>query len=228
MKSKVIRQFISEINTDGYICEGINEYTPRPKHPIFHNTTTSATTTNRNQLVEWNGQNKVSKRPGCESTPSYQDNNQIQIPYRHNHPHTTVTNRCPPASRPMTEYRNCGWKLARDRVACLPGQRTRLTINRTSTTYFDPIANVTVQYNPTIIVRVCESSRVLGVSVRCVYVDALGHGLVPPSELGTVWFTCPQPRDLVETGGWFSVLVAKYAAFEVLRYPVPNVTVTVN
>jgi hypothetical protein len=57
------------------------------------------------------------------------------------------------------------------------------------------------------VVRVCESSRALGVGLACRYNESLANVIidqVAPAAV-TVSFTCPAARDAVETGGVYSL-----------------------
>ena len=55
------------------------------------------------------------------------------------------------------------------------------------------------------VVRICESSRVLGCGTACRYRDALANVVVSPGEPTLVSFKCPAARDSAETGGAYSL-----------------------
>jgi hypothetical protein len=57
------------------------------------------------------------------------------------------------------------------------------------------------------VVRVCETSRVLGTGVACVYRESLANVIVRDEE-AAVMFTCPAARDALEPGGEVSLYVA--------------------
>jgi hypothetical protein len=60
---------------------------------------------------------------------------------------------------------------------------------------------------PAQVVRVCETSSVLGTGVACVYRESLANAIVTDEET-PVTFTCPEARDAAEPGGHVSLYVA--------------------
>jgi hypothetical protein len=73
----------------------------------------------------------------------------------------------------------------------------------------DPTKPLTIgQNNPKVgseIVRICESSRVLGCGTACRYRESLTTTVVSPGEPTLVSFTCPAARDDAEIGGAYSL-----------------------
>ena len=119
-------------------------------------------------------------------------------------------------------HRDCGWRVAREALPCLPGRFKTIDVS-IETRHLN---RTQIRDLPVVVVRICESSRELGnISTRCEYVDAIKHALIIPNRVTRFRFKCPRARDNVETGGLFSILAAKFAAFEVLDLLVPNITV---
>ena len=203
--------FGSVINPNELICEGIPELTTRPRKQIFGDS-----------FIDTNG--RLVRKPNCTLISEFAANNAISRRIKPRARQSAVTSKCAKGfARPLSFLRDCGWRVMKEALTCQPGKNTLIMVQ------VDKLGMNPTQISalPTVAVRVCESSRALGnISTRCEYVDALAHGVVPAKGIVPVYFRCPAARDAIETGGLFSVLAAKYAAFEVLDLIVPNITVT--
>jgi hypothetical protein len=200
----------SSLNPNSLICEGINQYTPKPKRPIWGETVTAKDTG-----VEIH-------RPECELIDEFASNNELTRRLKPRARQSAVTTRCPRNSRPITFLRDCGWRVMYEQLTCKPGETTKITLSIDTT----GLNSSEIQNLPTVTVRLCESSQALGgISTRCEYIDALGHANIAPTTSTILSFTCPDRRDDKEPGGMYSVLAAKYASFEVLDVLVPSVIV---
>jgi len=72
------------------------------------------------------------------------------------------------------------------------------------------------------VIRVCESSVVLGCGLACRFNDTLANIVVEASQPATVTFTCPGPRDSTEPGGFFSL----YQAMVIVTDGSPSISCT--
>ncbi len=90
--------------------------------------------------------------------------------------------------------RNCGFAMQPDFVTCTAGEMT--TLSCSGATAMQPQ-----------VVRVCETSRVLGTGVDCTHVDALANAVIAAGATD-VTFRCPRMRDAMETGGQVALYVA--------------------
>ncbi|RIB05223.1 hypothetical protein C2G38_2281493 [Gigaspora rosea] len=93
-----------------------------------------------------------------------------------------------------------GFQVQDNTIECTPGENVTLGFYLQES-----------KQTPSVTVRICESSRVLG-STHCEYVYALANTIVElssnESNPAKVTFKCPIARDNIETGGLYSILVA--------------------
>ncbi len=132
-------------------------------------------------------------RPACDFFPNWFDNNTDSVDITVPLPgEGYVTAPC--AHGEIGPLRNCGFAKQADATACLPG--TPVSLHLTA-----PAGGVPQ------VIRICESSAVLGVGVACTYQDSLATAAVP-AEGTDLLFTCPGPRSATEPGGSYSVYTA--------------------
>jgi hypothetical protein len=132
-------------------------------------------------------------RPKCEFIPNWDTNNratrEIFIPQRG----SFVTETC--ANGEFSPLRNCGFEeLSDDNLSCNPGT----TVERIF--HLEDKANLQV-------VRVCESSRLLGSGVACAYEDSLSNVVVGNDPVA-VKFICPEIRDSDLLDGGYAIYTA--------------------
>ena len=131
-------------------------------------------------------------RPQCVFTPQWQDNNSASQEVTILPTGGFVTAPC--ANGEVGPLRNCGFVEQEDDLICEPGSPTQ-AIHAGGETAVPQV------------VRVCETSAVLGTGVACTYEDALANVIVGQAETA-INFTCPGPRDAQEPGGRYSLYTA--------------------
>jgi len=184
-----------DTNFDGVLCEGQLLFYPNGSQIyVLTNFTT----------LEGG---PVSKQ-ACQLIPNWARNNNastsVTLPFAGQ---SYVTQPCIRTGQPIGPLRDCEFKSLPNLLrACVPGQRTNLTCSVDHSP-----AGSTYQ-----VLRVCESSRQLNTGTACAYRDALANVILPPNPppagsfnfTNTFNFTCPSARDLIETGGLFSLYTA--------------------
>lgn len=93
--------------------------------------------------------------------------------------------------------RDCGFKLQENALACSPGSEVMLHC-------------ATDDGQPAQVVRVCETSGLLGTGVACAYRESLANAIVNDQET-PLTLMCPAARDASEPGGHVSLYVAPVA-----------------
>lgn len=169
-------------NTDQFLCEG-SPVLDENGNPVW---ALSGFTTASGLPISY---------PQCDFIPDWDSNNS-----------GTVNVTVPPSGGFMTEpcengelglRRNCGFTKLEDGVKCEAGTAVQLTCTLPT--------NALPQ-----VMRVCETSTVLGTGLDCLEQDALANlTLTTTSQLT---FTCPLPRDEDEPGG-------RYALYTAPAYP---------
>lgn len=94
----------------------------------------------------------------------------------------------------LGERRNCGYAEQGQPQACVPGELTTRS------------CSVAAGDAPQVL-RVCETSAVLGHTIPCLYRESLATVTIADEPV-EVSFTCPAPRDATEPGGEYGMLVA--------------------
>jgi hypothetical protein len=161
-----------KLNPDGFICEG-TPTTDKQGQQLF---------TPTDEVAE-NG-DKVDK-PVCEFIADYDKNNlarrEVWVPPSG----SLITVDCGRVqSGPL---RDCGLKQLAEKLSCTPGSEVTLHCQ-------------VIGSGPAQVLRVCEHSAALGVSIPCMYREALASAVV--TKAGTdVHFTCPEARGEGEPGG---------------------------
>ncbi len=116
-----------------------------------------------------------------------------------------------PCKRPatMSPKKDCGFELQHDNLSCTPGKMTKIKLKNMGPS--------------NAVVRLCETSKVLGYSTACEYVHRLANVHIrrdgKKEKITTVRFICPKLRSSKEPGGLFSILVASILP----NKPVPKV-----
>lgn len=104
------------------------------------------------------------------------------------------------------EKRSCGLSKQDDTATCMPGETTTLSCSVP--------AGSRAQ-----ILRVCETSALLGHGIPCTYREALANARIAETPV-EVAFACPEPRDADEPGGAYST----YTAPEITSDPAATIT----
>lgn len=131
-------------------------------------------------------------RPECDFAPGHADNNRgaapVVVPARGG----LVTLPCTRGQ--LGPRRDCGFTEQPEIATCTPGETVTLGCEAD-----DMDAGQ--------LVRVCETSAVLGAPLACTYRDALASEIVRGQPL-EVSFTCPAARDVKEPGGTYALFHA--------------------
>ncbi|KAF0448457.1 lysyl oxidase-like protein 2/3/4 [Gigaspora margarita] len=182
------------LNPDGFLCEG----------SLILNNAFPWEPTNFTSALLWEPTNFTTSygypvyREKCNFIKNWDANNYESIIYNLPNNLSFVTEPCTRGqSGPL---RDCGFQVQDNTIECTSGENVTLGFYLRES-----------KQTPSVIVRICESSRVLG-STHCEYAYALANAIVelPSNELNPakVTFQCPIARDNIETGGLYSILVA--------------------
>lgn len=133
-------------------------------------------------------------KEACDFTPGYNKNNKDQIMV-HVGLKSLVTMVCNRHAT-ISPRKDCGFKLEYDNLVCNPGLLTQLAVINVDKT--------------NAVVRICESSKVLGISTQCEYVNMLANTIIKGGEENEaiINFICPSARSSTEPGGLYSILVS--------------------
>ena len=168
-----------EVNPEAFLCEG-TPMTDAQGHLRFEPT---EFTTETGEPID---------RPLCTFMPSWDANNTQSRRVRLTQEGSFVTQPCTRwQSGPL---RDCGFKEQENALACSRGREVTLHC-------------ATDDGKPAQVVRVCETSQVLGTGVACAYRESLATAIVHDQET-PVTFMCPAARDAFEPGGHVSLYVA--------------------
>jgi Lysyl oxidase len=171
-----------KVNPEAFLCEG-TPITDVQGNLLFEPTTF---TTETGEPVD---------RPLCDFVANWDVNNKNSRRVRLTEEGSFVTEPCTRSqSGPL---RDCGFKRQENALACSPGREVTLHC-------------ATDNGKPAQVVRVCETSQVLGTGVACVYRESLANATVDAEET-SLTFTCPAARDAFEPGGQVSLYVAPVA-----------------
>jgi len=168
-----------EANPDGFLCEGV---------PL--------TDTDGEFLFEPTGFQTENGDPvdrvQCESVPDWEDGNIGSVPAVIPPSGSFVTEAC--TRDQVGPLRDCGFAAQDEDVGCTPGKAVKLS------------CSVADGSTPQVL-RICESSVVLGVGTACTYRDSLFNTSVGTRSVN-VTFQCPGARDVTESGGSYAMYTA--------------------
>jgi hypothetical protein len=131
-------------------------------------------------------------RPLCDFFPGHAKNNEASLDVTIPQEGSYINEPC--ALGELGPTRDCGFVEQDDTRVCVPGETVTL-----SCAAIDPLAPQ--------VVRVCETSAVLGTGTACAYLRSLASGTAGASP-ATLTFTCPGAKDATEPGGGYSLYVA--------------------
>lgn len=175
----VTAPLVFEANPDGFLCEGI------PRTDSFGEFLFEPTdfVTELGAPVD-----KIQ----CDSVPNWQQGNVGSVSATIAPSGSFVTEPCTrEQSGPM---RDCGFAAQGESVPCTPGKSVKLRCS---------VADATQPQ----VVRICETSAVLGVGTACTFRDSLGNASVGAKSVN-LSFPCPAPRDASEPGGLYAMYTA--------------------
>ena len=101
----------------------------------------------------------------CKYTPNYNKNNNLQTLVNFEGIKTTVTLPCK-LRETLSPVKDCGFEVQHDNLRCHPNRKSNIRILNKGSTHA--------------IVRLCETSRVLGHSISCEYVNGLANEQIKP------------------------------------------------
>lgn len=131
-------------------------------------------------------------RPQCDFVEEWDVNNEASVEVTIPPTGTFVTEPC--QEEHLGPLRNCGFSEQETDLTCTPGSTVQLTCSVG--------AGADSQ-----VLRVCETSAVLGVAVACTFHQALANQIVGRTAT-EVSFDCPFARDAEEPGGAFALYTA--------------------
>ncbi len=169
-------------NPNGFLCEG-----------------TLVVDENGEQVWEptefRSAENEVVDRPACDEVAGTEENDTGTIPVTVPARGGMVTTACQ-TDQDLGPLRNCGFALDdAPPFACTPGDPATLSCSGASAA------------QPTV-VRLCETSAVLGDAVDCSHLEALANVVLGDDAAASIAFTCPQARDATEPGGEVALFTA--------------------
>ena len=168
-------------NPDQFLCEG-RSILDDAGNPTY---VPSPFTTADGQPVD---------RFACEFSPRWDANNFAALPVTLPRAGGMVTSPC--ARNQLGPRRDCGFAMQPRMPSCAGGQAVKLDCTLDSP-------------SPAQVVRICETSAVLGTGVACTYRNALGSAVLTGNGgKAELTFTCPKPRDEREPGGQYSIYTA--------------------
>jgi hypothetical protein len=139
------------VNPDDFICEGLPIIEPQVRRIAWEKTAFKSSS------------NHTVYREACKYTSNYKENNNLQTFVNYVGINTIVTLPCK-RRETLSPVKDCGFEVQHDNLRCHPNKKSNIRImNRGSTQA---------------IVRLCESSQVLGHSIACEYVNALANQYV--------------------------------------------------
>lgn len=163
------------VNPDDFLCEGTLQRDAAGE-PTFEPTAFT------------NEQGEIENRFVCEQREGHADDNMVSTTIDLPAEGGLLTEAC--ARHQHGDKRNCSLPKRDDANACTPGETVTLTCS-------------VAAGDPAQVLRVCETSSVLGHGIPCMFRDALANATIgeTPVELA---FTCPGARDDQEPGGSYS------------------------
>lgn len=176
----VTQDLVFQSNPDGFLCEGTLQ-TDAAGNQVWEET----------DFVS-DGGDPVD-RPVCETVAGTEENDIGSVP-------VTVPERGGFVSQPcrsehdLGPLRNCDFEMQPTIPTCTPGVEVTLTC--TGGTDAAPQ-----------VLRVCETSQVLGTGVDCTFEQSLAN-VVIDADATTVTFPCPAEREDAEPGGQYAIYSA--------------------
>ena len=131
-------------------------------------------------------------RPQCDFVDDWDVNNEASVDITIAPTGSFVTEPC--QEEHLGPLRNCGFAEQEIDLSCTPGSTVQIACS------VDEGADAQV-------LRVCETSAVLGVALACSFQEALGNHIIGDSST-EVTFTCPFARDDQEPGGAYALYTA--------------------
>jgi hypothetical protein len=181
-KNPVTAPLTMASNPKGWLCEG----------NVRHNETTGE------PLWEWTGEYTASGQPidkfQCDLSANSLNNNvettSFTLPTKGN---GLITRACDHVNHNLGPKRDCEFNIRSQLDTCTAGANVNLQCT---------IPNSAKSQ----VLRVCESSRVLGSGTACRFNEPhlLANAVIQPGQATTVSFKCPAARDAVEIGGRYS------------------------
>jgi hypothetical protein len=171
-------RFVS--NPDGFICEG-SLVKDAQGNQIFEPTT----------FIAANGE--PVDRPACDEAPGVALNDNKSVPVTLPVKGGMLTQACTDAQG-LGPERNCGFTAQSTLVSCTAGQPVSFSCNGGSATQPQ-------------VVRMCETSRVLGGGVECTHRDSLANQVLEGTAT-MITTTCPAARGGAEIGGQVAIYTA--------------------
>lgn len=171
-------------NTDELLCEG---------QPVLDE--------NGEQQWAWSGLYNEDglpiAYPVCDLVENWDSNNEGTVPVFIPPTGSFVTEPC--QSGEIGPRRNCDFTEQATDLTCTPGQQLTMRCELTPEVGQEPAGQV---------VRLCETSALLGTGTACTYEQALASLIVPTNAPLEFNFTCPFVRDEQELGGLYSFYTA--------------------
>ena len=172
------------MNTDQFLCEG---------EPVLDES--------GQQQYAWSGlynsRGLPMAYPVCELIPDWDGNNVGSVLVTLPPTGSFVTQPC--ANGETGPLRNCGFVPDADDLVCTAGQQVQMSCQLNTTSSSSTAAPQ--------VLRLCESSAVLGTGTACTYQDALANLIIGRAPVD-VTFTCPRPRTAEEPGGLYALYTA--------------------
>ena len=167
------------INPDKFICEG-NLIVDSKNQSVWVKT----------PYLTLNGTTVY--RQACNFTKDYDTNNKDELVYDFKgRGESLVTSPCK-RSATVSPTKDCAFMVVKDNLKCKASATKTISIKNTGAY--------------AVVVRVCESSYVLGQSVMCEYKFNLANKAINAGESVNITFSCPSRRASDEPGGLYSIL----------------------
>lgn len=166
-------------NPEGFICEG---------SPVFDAEGNVLWETTEFETLF----GAAVSRPQCDYVVAWDDNNFGEVTHSIPPTGSFVTEPCD--SGELGPRRNCDFTDQQETFSCEPGSNVQLSCRVPAG-------------NPFQVLRLCETSEVLGVGVACTFLDAIASQIIE-DQTTIVNFTCPFARDADESGGSYALYSA--------------------
>ena len=124
---------------------------------------------------------------------NYSINNLDSITYTLLGNNSLVTLPCK-RSATLSPLKDCGFEVQHDNLTCNPNRDVTIDLQN--------------QDSVSAVVRICETSKQLGFSTHCEYVQSLSNKVIQAKSKTTFKFKCPSARSSLEPGGLYSILVS--------------------
>jgi hypothetical protein len=143
------------VNPDDFICEGLPMLDPKTGQLAWVETDFRSSS------------NHTVYREACKYTHNYKKNNNLQTLVHFHGINTIVTLPCK-RHEILSPVKDCGFEVQYDNLRCHPNTKSHIKILNRGPTHA--------------IVRLCETSHVLGHTIACEYVDALVNEQIKPGK----------------------------------------------